>query len=48
MRVIVVDDTALFRKLIADVISKDEIEKFCSPEFFTKHVDDIFERVFKD
>lgn len=33
---------------IMAVISKDEIEKFCSPEFFTKHVDDIFARVFKD
>jgi adenylosuccinate lyase len=33
---------------ITAVISKDEIEKFCSPEFFIKHVDDIFERVFKD
>ncbi len=33
---------------ITVVISKKEIEEFCSPEFFTKHVDDIFTRVFKD
>jgi len=29
-------------------ITKTEIETFCSPEFFTRHVDDIFARVFKD
>jgi adenylosuccinate lyase len=33
---------------ITAVISKEKIEEFCSPEFFTKHVDDIFARVFKE
>jgi adenylosuccinate lyase len=33
---------------ITSVISKKEIEEFCSPEFFTKHVDEIFTRVFKE
>jgi len=41
-------DMVLGDAAITAVISKDEIEKFCSPEFFTKHVDDIFERVFED
>ena len=41
-------DMVLADSEITDVISKEEIEDFCSPEFFTKHVDDIFERVFKD
>ncbi len=31
---------------VTALISPDEIEQFCSPEFFTKHVDDIFKRVF--
>ena len=41
-------DLVLADPAITDVISKEEIETFCSPEFFTKHVDDIFERVFTD
>lgn len=31
---------------ITDIIPKEEIERFCSPGFFTEHVDEIFERVF--
>jgi adenylosuccinate lyase len=41
-------DLVLADPKITSVISKEEIEEFCSPEFFIKHVDDIFERVFKD
>ena len=33
---------------ITDIIPQDEIERFCSPGFFTKHVDEIFERVFTE
>ncbi len=41
-------DMVLADPEITDVISKEEIEAFCSPEFFTKHVDDIYARVFED
>jgi len=33
---------------ITKVISNDEIEEFCSPAFFMKHVDDIYKRVFTE
>jgi adenylosuccinate lyase len=32
---------------ITSVITPQEIEAFCSNEFFTAHVDDIFKRVFE-
>ena len=41
-------DLVLADPEITSIISKEEIEEFCSPEFFTKHVDDIFTRVFKE
>ena len=31
---------------VAGIISREEIEKLCTPEFFTRHVDEIFKRVF--
>jgi len=40
-------DLVLADDEITSVISKEEIEEFCSPEFFTKHADDIYARVFK-
>jgi len=33
---------------VTGIISAQDIEKLCQPEFFTRHVDDIFKRVFKD
>lgn len=31
---------------VAEIIPPDEIRNMCMPDFFVKHVDDIFERVF--
>jgi adenylosuccinate lyase len=31
---------------VTGIISAQEIEKLCQPDFFTRHVDDIFKRVF--
>ncbi|MEI6126229.1 MAG: adenylosuccinate lyase [Pseudomonadota bacterium] len=31
---------------ITALVAQEEIEKLCTPDFFTRHVDDIFKRVF--
>lgn len=41
-------DTIVQDAEVTAVITKNEIESFCTPAFFTKHVDDIFERVFSE
>jgi adenylosuccinate lyase len=41
-------DMLMQDKAITDIIPRNEIEQLCSLDIFTKHVDDIFGRVFAE